>query len=1029
MVRGSRPARSFQPAAQTEPAMKRLCLAVLTYGLLPASAAFCQPPTLSHMLPAGVQPGKTIDVVFHGANLAGATAIWTSFPATAVLTPGVEKNGTEPASVSFRLTIPAEVPLGVGGIRVVSGQGVSNLRLLVIDDLPGLAKAGNNKNLQTAQPLSLPIAVDGACDAESSDFYKITAAAGQRFSAEVFARRLGSPLDPVLRLLAADGHELVYSDDEPSTGADSRISYKFSAAGDYYLEIRDVRFQGGGGHRYRLRVGDFPLPSVSYPLAAQKGTATSVQLSGKSVELPGPLTVTVPADVSGNRFNVATAYGAGQGSSWVTLLASDLPEQLEQEPNDTPDKSTVVKLPGAIEGRFETRGDRDFYQFEAKKDQRLTFTGQTRSLGSPSDLFMRLYNADGGVLAEAEDTGAEEGVLNYTFPADGIFRLRVEDTNHRGGPDDVYRILVEPYQAGFTLSAAAEKVDAPQNGVFVVKVTAARRDYNGPITLALEGAGEGCMLANNIIPEGKPETTLSVTLGPGLTAGHMAVIKIVGQAKIGALDFRATASTLVAMRTGLSGLPFPPDVLDGALGLGVAPVFPQFFQLAAPEPVVPLFLPNSPSNLKVVLTRSNGFDDKVALAVEGLPAGVTAKAAAIEKGKAEVALELASPQAIAPGKHTFRLVGTATFQNQPQKFVIDQVALQGPPIAVSFAPAGPLAVGGKQKGILSFAGELQPVAAAATYQSGVTRGAEGPRAPALPGFEADNKAASFSGIDKAPGDDRLTAALPTPGSGDYTLELWLYNTRDLSQPNSPAVSGYFYSRPGTPSAGNAQPGDHLGIGGVESSPRDKLFFYNGQSLVSGRTTLAINAWHHIALVRSGDDMKVYLDGEVANPEISTTAAKNFNASQIVLGTRSDGFGPFQGRLDEVAVFDVVLAPAQIQAHFNAAKAGAPARDVILKDNPLAYWRLDETEGQVARSVAPPHKRLVNLAWKNLPAGLTAPDYVVLVDAQDKIEVELSAAASVPPGKLDKVIVAGTTLVGEGNFTAESVPAVLDVNKP
>ena len=181
---------------------------------------------------------------------------------------------------------------------------------------------------------------------------------------------------------------------------------------------------------------------------------------------------------------------------------------MEVEPNDAPEQSTPVKFPGAIEGRFETPGDRDFYQFEAKKGERYVFAGQTRSLGSPSDLFMRLYNAEGGVLAEAEDNGNEEGTLNATFPADGIYRLRVEDTNHRGGPDEVYRVVVEPYQAGFTLAAAAEKVDAPQNGVFVVKVTAARRDYNGPITLGVEGAGEGCTLRNNIIPEGKPETTM-----------------------------------------------------------------------------------------------------------------------------------------------------------------------------------------------------------------------------------------------------------------------------------------------------------------------------------------------------------------------------------------------------------------------------------------------------------------------------------------------------------------------------------------
>jgi hypothetical protein len=260
------------------------------------------------------------------------------------------------------------------------------------------------------------------------------------------------------------------------------------------------------------------------------------------------------------------------------------------------------------------------------------------------------------------------------------------------------------------------------------------------------------------------------------------------------------------------------------------------------------------------------------------------------------------------------------------------------------------------------------------------------------------------------------------------VELWLYNTRDLSQPNSPAISGYFFSRPGAASAAGGQSGDHLGIGGVESTPRDKLFFYNGNSLVSGRTTLPLNTWHHVALVRSGDDVKVYLNGD-PNPEIQATAPKGFASSAITLGTRADGFAPFQGRLDEVAVFDMPLKPEQVQAHFNAAKAAAPARDVVLKDNPLTYWRLDETDGALAASVAPPHKRLVKLAWKNLPAGLTAPAEVLLVDGQDKVEIELSAAATVPPGKVENVVVTGTTPTAGGAFTAESAPSALEVSKP
>ncbi len=1008
--------------------MKRPIIAALIVGLLPASLAWSKPPTVSFTAPLGVEPGKATDVVFHGGDLAGPTGVWTSFSCPAELTPGVEKNGENPASVSYRLTVPAETPLGVAAIRLSTGEGVSNLRLLLVDDLPTVRKAGDNKSIDKAQSLTLPVAVDGACDAESTDFYKFTVAAGQRVSFEVFARRLGSPLDPMIQVLTAAGQELAFSDDDPSTGADCRLSHTFAEAGEYFLAIRDIRYQGGS-HHYRLRIGDFPLPSVPYPLAAAKGSAADVQVTGQSVQLPSPLAVTMPPEVPGDRLNVVAGYAPGKGSSWVTLLATDAPDQLEQEPNDTAETSTEVKLPGAVEGRFEAEADRDFFAFTATKGQRWVFRGQTRSLGSPGDLFMRLHNADGGVLAEVEDNGAEEGSINYTFPADGTYRLAVEDTNRRGGIDRVYRVVVEPYEPGFTLAAEAEKVDAPQNGVFVVKVTAARRDYNGPITLGVEGAGDGCKVSNNVIPEGKPETMMHVTLGTSLEQGQMATCRIVGQAKVGEADFRTTASTLVAMRGALNGLPFPPAVLDGQLALGVGPVFPQFFQLASATPVVPLLGAGAAGNVKVQVTRSNGFEEAVNVSVDGLPAGVTAKPAAIAKGQTEVALELASTAAISPGKHPIKLVGSASFQNQPQRFVVDQVALEGPPIAIAFAPAGALAAGGKQTGTLSFAGALAPVAPAATYESGVTRGSDGPRAPELPGFEGDNKAASFSGLDKGPGDDRLTASLPMAAAGDYTLELWLYNARDLTLANSPAISGYVFSRAGTPSAANAQPGDHLGIGGVESSPRDKLFFYNGETLVAGRTPLAINSWHHVALVRAGDQLTVYLDGDVANPEIKTTAAKNFASHQITLGTRHDGYAPFQGRLDEVVVFDSALAPEKVQAHFSAAKAAAPARDVILQDQPLAYWRLDEIEGQFATSIAPAHKRLVKLAWKNLPAGLNAPGELVLVDAQDKATVELSAAESVAAGKVENIVVAGTTKVAGGDFTAESPPAALEVNKP
>src|SRR5690606_4001578 len=142
-----------------------------------------------------------------------------------------------------------------------------------------------------------------------------------------------------------------------------------------------------------------------------KGHSAALQLVGPEGPLAQPTTVTLPADFAARQLRVATP--STQTASWVNVIASDTAEQLETEPNDSPDSATSVTLPGAINGKLEAAADHDWYQFTAKQGQRLVFSGETRTLGSPCDLYMRLYNAEGGVLAEAEDNGTAEGTLNY----------------------------------------------------------------------------------------------------------------------------------------------------------------------------------------------------------------------------------------------------------------------------------------------------------------------------------------------------------------------------------------------------------------------------------------------------------------------------------------------------------------------------------------------------------------------------------------------------------------------------------------
>lgn len=710
-------------------------------------------PALTFCFPAAVEPGKSTDITVNGAKLEGATTLWTGFNASSQLSPDVKNNGTVATTATFRVTVPADVAPGIYGVRVGAKAGSTNVRLLMVDDLPTVREATTkNATLKTAQAITLPAAVEGICEATASDFYKFTVAAGQQLTFEVVARRLGYPLDAVLRLLDANGQELAYSDDELDTGADSRLRYKFATAGEYVVEVRDIRYQGGGMNRYRLRIGDFPIVTSPYPLAVQKGASATLAFAGKEVADAAPVTVTAPTFAPGNVMPIAVRSPQGQGSALASVLTSNAKELVEAEPNETSDTSNALTIPGAVNGRLDKRRDRDYYHFEAKAKQRFVFTGQTRSLGSPADLFLRIYKPDGTVAIEAEDSGMEEGSLDFTVPADGVYRLMVEDVSRRGGPQLAYRVAIDNYQPDFLLSIEVDKFDVPQEGVLAAKVICVRRGYMGPISLSVDGVPD-CKVTPAVIGEGKTDTNITVTLPSSLQVGALAIINIVGSAKIGDVDFRTNASTLVAMRKALSGLAYPPAALDGSVGIGVAPPFPPFFKLTAASPVVAY--DGKAATLKISAEKLNSFDDVITLAFEGLPKTITAKPLTIDKGKKEATIELSSKEAPANGKHAFKLIGSATFQGQPKQVVLADLALQvGPAAEVKLAPSGALAAGGKQKVTLTFAGlaaAKEPQQVKLTWknvQPGVVLPSEATLAPGQDKLELELSAAADAAVGK-----------------------------------------------------------------------------------------------------------------------------------------------------------------------------------------------------------------------------------------------------------------------------------------
>jgi Concanavalin A-like lectin/glucanases superfamily len=124
------------------------------------------------------------------------------------------------------------------------------------------------------------------------------------------------------------------------------------------------------------------------------------------------------------------------------------------------------------------------------------------------------------------------------------------------------------------------------------------------------------------------------------------------------------------------------------------------------------------------------------------------------------------------------------------------------------------------------------------------------------------------------------------------------------------VSGWIFSRDRDDGLGAR--GDHLGIGG-RSGNTGRLVFFHGdrpQDAVAGKTEIPRWQWRHVVLVRDAEKVRVYLDG---NLEIETSAAVDFPAGleQYFLGGRSDNDSNWEGRLDEIAIFNRALSAGEV----------------------------------------------------------------------------------------------------------------------
>ncbi|MEZ0266743.1 MAG: PPC domain-containing protein [Phycisphaerae bacterium] len=195
-----------------------------------------------------------------------------------------------------------------------------------------------------------------------------------------------------------------------------------------------------------------PLGEIDIALTGKHiGDANAVLIEGPpgvSVSIVKPrgrmdpsrvaLFVSAPAAKPGLRqLRLVTPHGV---TNPIPLLVDRNPSTAEQEPNDTRETATNVKLPAVLTGGAQAELDVDHFAFDARKGQRLIFDVSASRAGSKIDASLALFDPAGKRVASDEDTNGMDPLIDYTVPADGRYVLRIQDLQFKGGVNYGYII-------------------------------------------------------------------------------------------------------------------------------------------------------------------------------------------------------------------------------------------------------------------------------------------------------------------------------------------------------------------------------------------------------------------------------------------------------------------------------------------------------------------------------------------------------------------------------------------------------------
>lgn len=184
------------------------------------------------------------------------------------------------------------------------------------------------------------------------------------------------------------------------------------------------------------------------------------------------------------------------------------------------------------------------------------------------------------------------------------------------------------------------------------------------------------------------------------------------------------------------------------------------------------------------------------------------------------------------------------------------------------------------------------------YEPGVLFFLEGPTEEAFTDGE-QNRCAHFAG-------GRMLSRLRDLGN-EYTVAISFWNGMPS---DARATTGWLFSRDHAHATSSY--GEHFGLGGKGSKP-GRLIFQSGNAsgLAVGKAVVDRWTWNRAILIRSADRARVYLNGgDEPDIDVAIDTSRHSDIASVFVGGRSDNDSNWEGRMDEVAIFDRALSDSE-----------------------------------------------------------------------------------------------------------------------